>query len=253
MPTLSSTPLSSRNLELPDSTDVVLQSVQLLTDRINEACVEPARQISERINEVYLEPWRQLSESIRRMMEVQNKLMIQALAVELAFNKLFPNGLFNFPPSTFKAANIFGTANIIEGEIEEAKETPLGSEVLETALIPRPTLIPVPTVLLPATRTRSKMGLKEVAGRSFTHLRKVLRKLSHRNCEGRLLSLFLANDYLFANDEDIYDKLHMPVGRSFSWVLRNLKRKFRENGLVIDIERRWDPDGYIIVDIRYLQ
>lgn len=97
------------------------------------------------------------------------------------------------------------------------------------------------------------MGLKEIAGRSFQYKRKTLKKLSYRNCEGRLLSLFLTSHDLFVSDTDIYENLHIPDGRSFSWVLRNLKRKFRANGLSVIIERRWSPDGYILIDISYLQ
>jgi len=114
------------------------------------------------------------------------------------------------------------------------------------------TLVPV-SPSFPGYQTKSVLGLKEISGRSFQFKRKTLKKLSYRNSEGRLLSLFLGSQDLFISDNDIRDKLHIPDVRSFSWVLRNLKRKFRANGLSADIERRWNPDGYILINISYLQ
>ncbi len=141
--------------------------------------------------------------------------------------------------------------SISDGEIVEEKNNHPLALTQQVAIIPQQQALVPTTPNTPGYQTRAIMGLKEISGRSFQFKRKTLQKLSHRNCEGRLLSLFLANRDLFVSDEDIRDKLHISEGRSFSWVLRNLKRKLRSNGLSAIIERRWSPDGYILIDIHY--
>ena len=133
---------------------------------------------------------------------------------------------------------------IIEGEVEGQAENKT-----ETAIISRPKLVPTQISVLDH---RAKMGLKEVPG-GFKYKGRIIKKVSQRNAEGRLLSLLLKSSDCFAKDEEIYEKLHLNVGRSFSWVLRNLKNKLKKvNFLRLEIERRWDPDGYVIVDVNYI-
>lgn len=145
--------------------------------------------------------------------------------------------------------------DIIDGEVSDSDEEnsfQVFANQQAITVSPPQALVPV----IPNTRqyeAKPIMGLKEIAGKSFQYKRKTLKKLSHRNCEGRLLSLFLASKDLFISDTDIYNELNISDGRSFSWVLRNLKRKFRTNGLSVSIERRWNPDGYILIDVSYLQ
>lgn len=136
---------------------------------------------------------------------------------------------------------------VIDGEYEQSDTQ--NSPTTETALVPQQSYVPVP-ISLPTQR--AKMGLKEVVV-GFKYKGRILKKLSHKNAEGRLLSMFLKSDNCFVADEDIYLQLNLDDGRSFSWVLRNLKNKFKKfNSLALDIERRWNPDGYIIVDIKFI-
>lgn len=244
-----------------------LALIGLEATRAMESLFEPMRQMN-KLMELYVEPMRQMqktveamAEPIRRMQEtINNSPMIQMVAVvqEIAesqrkiIESLTLSPIFNFPKRT--GLGLF-PSEIIDGEIQEdltSKETKYLQQTQAVVLPQSQALIPV----IPARSSyeaKSIMGLKEIAGRSFQYKRKTLKKLSYRNCEGRLLSLFLINRDLFVSDTDIYNKLHIPDGRGFSWVLRNLKRKFRANGLSVTIERRWDPDGYILIDISYLQ
>ena len=112
MPTLSSKPIELEILkpQIPLSTLVAIQSMEIFTERMNE---------------MYTESFRKMVENISAMIELQNKAIIQTLAAGFSFKNLFPNGLFNFIPSV-----------IVEGEIEEVKQ-------VETVLLP--VTIPITT------------------------------------------------------------------------------------------------------------
>lgn len=139
--------------------------------------------------------------------------------------------------------------NIIDGDFEQKDDDLQSSASTENALIPQQQYVPVP-ILKPSKRT--KMGLKEVNG-GFKYKGRVLKGLSHKNAEGRSLSLFLKSTDCFVKDDQIYETLHIEAGRSFSWVIRNLKNKLKnKNGIKIEFERRWKPDGYIIIDVNYI-
>lgn len=241
--------------------------IGLEATRAMESLVEPIRQINKMV-ELYIEPIRQMqrtveamTEPIRRMQEaINNAPMIQMVKAvkEIAESQqrmveaLTVSPIFGFPRRS--GFGIF-PSEIIDGEIQDeitTKETDSTYQAQVVAVPQSQALVPVyPNG--PRYETKSALGLKEISGRSFQYKRKTLKKLSHRNSEGRLLSLFLASKDLFLSDSDIFEKLHIPDGRSFSWVLRNLKNKLRANGLSVIIERRWDPDGYILIDISYLQ
>ena len=212
-------------------------------NNLMEAYCAPMRKMQEALESV-TEPIRIMQETIAKSPMVQMTAMVQDIvkSQRVIADALSVSVVFNFPKQT--DFRLF-SSDIIDGEIqEETRQT-------QAVVLPQPqTLVPVIPARLPSTR--SILGLKEIAGRSFQYKRKTLQKLSYRNAEGRLLSLFLASRDLFVTDTDIYDTLHLPDGRSFSWVLRNLKRKFRENGLSAIIERRWDPDGYIFINIYYV-
>lgn len=87
---------------------------------------------------------------------------------------------------------------------------------------------------------------------TFKYKRKSLKGLSQKNTEGRMLALFM-NSNLFASDEDIKDITRTKDYRDFGWAIRNLKNKFKENNLSLDLERIGNPDGYTIRNITYLQ
>ncbi len=262
MPTLNSTVQP-----FTEAQERQLAIIELEATRARESLVEPIRQIN-MLMDAYVEPIRQmqktveaLTEPIRRLQEAINSSpMIQMMAAvqEIAkshqriIDSLTVSPIFGFPK---RAGLGLLHSEIIDGEIQEETTSHETSYLHQTQAI----TVTQPQALIPVIPARPRyeaksiMGLKEIAGRSFQYKRKTLKKLSHRNCEGRLLSLFLENKDLFVSDSDIYEKLHIPDNHSFSWVLRNLKRKFRANGLSVIIERRWDPDGYILIDIFYLQ
>ncbi len=217
MPILSSKPieLEALELQLSPATLAALQAMQ-----------------------IYTESLRQIFKGINDMIELQNKTIIQTFATEFTFNKLFLNSIFNFTPQTpFKAASIgiFGATNIIEGKIEK-------TEVEKTQLLP--VVIPTP---------RGKMGLSITAANTFLYKRHAVKGLSAKNSEGRVLAYFHKDKNLFLHDGTIRRELQMQTNRSFSWVLRNLKNKLKKNGIKIRIERCWNPDGYIINGIDYIQ
>jgi len=251
MPTLN--PIAQ---SLTEAQETQLSLIGLQATRTLDSLFEPIRQMN-RLVEAYSAPMRRMQEALESLTEpirimhetiakspmVQMTAMVQEItkSQRVITDALSASFVFRFPKP-------LDYSDIIDGEIQEETVVLQQSQAI---VVPQSrTLVPIIPARLPSTR--SILGLKEIAGRSFQYKRKTLQKLSHRNSEGKLLSLFLAGRDLFVSDTDIYDTLHLPDGRSFSWVLRNLKRKFRENGLSAIIERRWNPDGYILIDICYL-
>lgn len=106
--------------------------------------------------------------------------------------------------------------------------------------------------LLPAISNKTRLGILMTKIGTFKYKRKALSKLSMKNAEGRILSLFM-NANLFASDQDIKETINVKDSREFSWVIRNLKNKFKANNLILNLERIWDPDGYTIRSIVTLQ
>lgn len=238
MPTLNNYPVSSA-------------AIESLSEALSLATQEPLRQLAhdvEIINKRNLELFREtirtaaigqsLFISLKPMFEYQEKIG-KIIAAAVSFKPFIMD---------LQKINMFPSYSdsheIIEGEVESQTENKA-----ETAIVSRPTLIPA-RIQIPDQR--AKMGLKEVPG-GFKYKGRIIKKVSQRNAEGRLLSLLLKSGDCFAKDEEIYERLHLNVGRSFSWVLRNLKNKFKKtNFLRLEIERRWDPDGYIIVGVNYI-
>ena len=105
---------------------------------------------------------------------------------------------------------------------------------------------------LPKISNKARLGILMTKIGTFKYKRKTLSKLSMKNSEGKVLVLFMNSD-LFASDEDIRKITNAEGNREFSWVLRNLKYKFKDNGLCLTLERIWNPNGYIIQNITYLQ
>jgi hypothetical protein len=223
MPTLSSKSTEHEALQpqLP-STIAVIQSTHLL---------------AESINEIYLESFRQMFKGIHEIIELQNKELIRAFAAGFSFNNLFPNGIFNLPPSSpAKAASIgiFGEINVVEGEIEKALD--------ETALLP---------AIIPASPAhKSRMGLKYISGGNFSYKRKTLLGLSLRNREGQLLEMMLKNADLFVSDHEIDRRFYTIDILGRSNLVKLLKNKFKVNKLRAIIKRQ--GEGYILINIQPL-
>ncbi len=221
MPTLSSKPIAFEILEpqLPPSALMAIQSMRIITERINET---------------YMESFRKMFEGIRIAIDLQNKAMIQALAAELTISKIFSGSLFNFPPPTpFKAAGlgILGTINVTEGEIVEPRK-------VETALLP---------ATIPISTPRSKMGLRHISGGNFSYKRKTLMGLSRRNREGQLMELMLENPDLFVSDETIDEKFYTEDILGRSDLIKLLKNKFKLNQLEAIIKKQ--GNGYFLINI----
>lgn len=156
--------------------------------------------------------------SITESFNAINKNMGQILAAQFTAAKFM---------DVFK--NYYSPALIIDSEAEAVVELPL-----------------------PKTSNKARLGILMTPIGTFKYKRTTLRKISMKNSEGRLLAVFM-NKELFASDEDIKEKLNLVDNRDFSWVIRNLKYKFRDNGLMLTLERIWNPDGYIIQNITFLQ
>lgn len=222
MATLSAKPIALEALkpQLP-TTIVAIQSTHLL---------------AESINEIYLESFRQMFKGIHEIIELQNKELIRAFTAGFSFNNLFPNGIFNLPPSSpAKAASIgiFGEINVVEGEIEKvANETTL------------PAIIPLP----PAHKSR--MGLKYISGGNFSYKRKTLLGLSPSNREGELLGMMLKNADLFVSDHEIDRRFYTIDILGRSNLVKLLKNKFKMNKLKAVIKRQ--GEGYILINIQPL-
>lgn len=214
--------------------------------------IVPFALVAKAMSESLTEPIRQIQESLRNMLLPINIMeesfntslapMIKILDNYAETNRtLIANSLaFSFPSDYFK------TFSYIEADITEENAQPSGNSIFAL-----PDITPnIQTKVV--SQTSSIKGLKQIAGGSFKYNRKTLKKLSSRNNEGRLLSLFISAKDGFVSDEETYKKLYIKEYQSFSWVLRNLKNKLRDNGLISIIERRWDPNGYIFVDLNYL-
>lgn len=182
--------------------------------------VNPAEILANAINDVYLETIRQFSDNISRIIEAQNQLMVKALAAQFTFEKLFPKNMFDFIQTI-----------PVEGEIVDVEADPL--------------LLPAPT--------KSRLGIHMTSIKTFKFKRKLLKGVSQKNAPGRLMALLMESKDLFASDEEIRKLLKLEENRSIGWVLRDLKKKFRTNFLVLTFERTENPLGYQISDIQYLQ
>lgn len=254
------------NSEIPANflhgSEMVL-AIQTFTEpirRMNEAVeswVRPIKQMQEAMESAIL-PIKIIQDSLNISLAPMIKAMNAYAEVVEAHRKMFESvSLFGFNNNVARSVGLgispkgLRFEQAIDGEITEEERSPR-TQLMQQVISQSQALVPI-TPSISGYQTKSVLGLKEISGRSFQFKRKTLQKLSYRNCEGRLLSLFLSNRDLFVSDDDIREKLHIPDGRSFSWTLRNLKRKLRTNGLSGIIERRWNPDGYILIDISYLQ
>lgn len=114
--------------------------------------------------------------------------------------------------------------------------------------------INMPRISLPVKRVRSTLSLTILAGGSFRYKRSILRGISAgKSNPGRLLAFLLKQETHYTTDEDARRKLHLPDNRELGYVIRDLKKAFKKNGLVIEIDRRWNPEGYQIIKILQIQ
>lgn len=120
------------------------------------------------------------------------------------------------------------------------------TQIIDTK--PIETFIP----LLPAP-AKPRLGIHMTSIKTFKYKRRLLKGLSQKNAPGRLMALFMNNRDLFASDEEIISLLNLEENRNLSWVLRDLKSKFRANFLTITFERTENPKGYQISEIKLAQ
>lgn len=218
MPTLLTSSLTIKEMEsqLPSSSFIATQSMQLLIEALREA---------------FDEPMRQFKEEIGKMLENQNNELGKALARQFALNKIFPKDFFT-ALAPFKTINldIFEGINVIEGEIKETRE--IGIPLL-------------PTI---TSRThRSIMGLRQISGGNFSYKRKTLLGLSLNNREGQLMRVMLESLDLFISDRTIDEKFYTEDVLGRSDLVRLLKKKFKLNKLKAIIKRQ--GEGYILINI----
>lgn len=140
--------------------------------------------------------------------------------------------------------------DIIDGEIKEENKTTIVKE-MQTAIVPQATPLPAQVIFLPTKRVWGKMRLKQISGGNFSYKRVTLKGLSLRNREGQVLGFILANPDLFISDEIMLEKFYAKDTFARSKLIQLLKDKFRSNCLQAVIERQ--GDGYILIEIKYLQ
>jgi len=184
-------------------------------------------------------------ELARAMQEMRNNA-IKSLVEPMSrfsneLNKSFLKSLtFSTMPSFLQDYPFLGVTHTASVTGQEVEERP-------TSEVP---VLPIPDI---RTRNKTSLGIMMIAGGSFKYRRKTLKNVSMDSNHGKLLALILTGKDHFVSDNTIYEKLPIYDGRDFGWILRNLKRAFRKNDLLITIERRKSPlKGYILIDILYL-
>lgn len=91
--------------------------------------------------------------------------------------------------------------------------------------------------------------LKATIDGGFKYKNKFLVNLSIDSKEGRLLLLFLQTETRFLVDDHVLKELNLPGNRDYGFVIRNLKKRFKKNGLEAIFERRKQNKGYVLIDI----
>lgn len=163
--------------------------------------------------------------------------------------------------------NVFFPKHLFDSLAELPRTLNLAMGLLPRPLVDPPThistVLPLPTVQLTeevsykptiiiATKKDVKTtitGLSTIEGGSFKYKRRILKGICMKNQSGRLLSLFVNSHNHFASDSDI--KATLPTQDSFylGQAVHRLKQAFWKNGYEVIIERRGDPDGYILIEI----
>lgn len=172
-------------------------------------------------------------ENAQKMVQSQMENIREAIKA-VATSKEFLKGF------TFPNPNIYWPAAYID-------VSPVKKETL--SIIPTPSQI---IALDDSASQRARLGLRYVKG-GFTYKRKILSGLSIRSKHGRFLRMLVLSPTFYVDDDEIYSKLDISEGRSFSWVRRNLINAFKKNGLKITVERRNPPRGYVLISVKYLQ
>ncbi len=176
------------------------------------------------------------------------------------------------------AANALRAAELVQPSVDRAIEVlsriqtdiqPYMPKILEAVERIRPVILRtssiyfMPSNTLTPTQTqpllaepavpptqRLKKNICLVAGNSFKFKNKALRAVTLTSKPGKLLQLLLTSNEHFVTDAAICRELDLEDIRGFSYVLRDLKKFFRQNELEIIIEDRKNPNGYILIDIR---
>ncbi len=208
-------------------------------NKMFEAYFAPLREMQETMNKTFaLNMSTMLAEIVSDSMKSQKEML--SMIVESSFLNIAKAASIGMFPSS-----------IIDAEIIDKPKDVKPAELANAVISYQPSTSAL-TIPEQSFRTRGRYGLAIVARNSVMYKRKTLKGVSARNVEGRFLIYLLSKPNLFISDEEIREQFHILESRSASWILRDLRNKFKNNGLKIDIERRWNPDGYILIDVRYL-
>lgn len=264
--------LSSKSIVLPAGS---FQELSLLNESFSRAIelqLQPFIQVQEAMENLF-QPIIQIQktmeimvEPIRRMQEIiESSLTLQAVTIvtemvemveshQKAITTLVASPLFNLPKLTDLGVfpSYINGAEIIDGELQDepSPKEPVYMQQMQAVAIPQSWAIPV-TPSIPRYKTKSRMGLKQISGGNFSYKRTVLKGISLRNREGKLLGFLLGNPHLFISDELMQEKFFTKDILDQSQIFKLLKNKFKQNGLKTTIKRQ--GDGYILLNIHYLQ
>ena len=219
---------SSTNVYLNPALSLSIALVKQM-EQIRQAQSNMVKQYNEVVSLALKSPYIEIVKNIRDMQ-----------------NSLAKNLLYALNPFTI-SNNHTTRSDILEAEVVNNSDQSIEGS------ISTPTLLPVTTFSDVQLRTRSSLGLSILNNNCVTFKRKKLKGVSLKNAEGRFLINTLLSPNLFTTDEVIFKMFNVSDIRDFSWILRNLKRKFIQNGLEIVFERLWDPNGYSLIDVQYLQ
>lgn len=243
------TSVATQNLQL-----AVVQQAETDARRLAASFIMPLPLPNmNKILAAYVAPIHQMQETLRSLPFIaMNNMIAETMRSQTNILSIITNAHNASFANIAKAASIgIFPSHIIDAEIVD-KSQKVDSPKLQNAVIPYLPSASVITIPEHPSPTRSKHGLMVVARNSVMYKRKTLKGISARNVEGRFLIYLLSQPNLFVSDQQIREQFHISNSRSFSWILRNLRNKFKNNGLKLIIERRWYPDGYILIDLYYL-
>jgi hypothetical protein len=171
------------------------------------------------------------------------------MSVATFFNGVnqFAEGTRQFVDGVDKVATWLNGAIKVIGEVDRAFTDLYSPPVAEKSAVAR--LVPATTTPPPASLVSLSHRISLLGGNTFLYKRKVLRGFSRSSKHGKLLEILLAAEHNLVEDVDLLRELNVSDARGLSFVLRNLRCKFRNNGLSITIEDRKDPDSYVLVGI----
>lgn len=179
---------------------------------------------------------------------------ITQLANEIvkSHQNMFSDMLINMPKITLPSSTLY-LPHLPKTDTKRAIELVGGSDVLANepvveAKAPSTEVIPHPKP------SKSKFSLYFLdSSSSVKYKRKTLKALSLDTQHGRLLKMFIEAEGHFVSDSKLLTVFKKDVIYEIGYILRNLKNRFKDNGLEIIIEHRTKSNGYVLIDIKTLQ